>query len=416
MKPAKFIWTLAAACLLIFTACTKSYVISSTTPVPPVINVPADTIVKGAVYHVTDGVLMKVDMESGKTLWQNAQVYNSGRELYYDAGYLYQRGGTQLTCYNAIDGKIVWKFYWVTFSDAQYSNTISFNDSLLFFSTQTSAYEPANLYWLNKKTGAVKWKKKIDFGTWAYYSFYAVQAVDSNKVVTFEREYYGHRKLVCYNIITGQQIWETPANDLLKATIKIHNNKVYCTGAYGLCYDLATGAPEWQTDLGLISPSSYWGIVSFENADKLYLAGAASAAATQHTVKTVDFKTGLVTNSFTTPASPYINQNRYQYSSELLYVTSYINDTAELNVYDINTFANKWKYRPYASVDVPLVAPKYIMFRESTDYTDTDPNPFYMTVLNIDGKRIRRIKVPGKYVGAILYVDENNKVFRQVSY
>lgn len=358
-------------------------------------------------------------MESGAVIWLKGLNDAAGgdQELYYDSSYIYHRGRVGLSCYNSINGTTVWHFSWVAYSDANYSNTIAFNDSLIFFSDQTSAWAPSNLYCLNKRTGQLRWKKQIDAAGWASYHFYAIQAVAAGKLVTLARNSNGQKKLVCLDISNGQQLWETPINDLLKPTIKIFDEKVYANGATAFCYSLNSGVLLWQNNFGVNSSSAYFGCSSTADQNKIYSVVASATSSTMHSIQTVDLTTGLSTASFNTLASPYIVANRYQFAKNIIYALSPNSpfDSTELQAYDMITNSLKWKYKNYASTVIPIVSDKYIIFR---DYVEPQPNdnPLYLTVLTLDAKRIRRIKVPGKYPAGIIYLDENNKVFNLTTY
>jgi outer membrane protein assembly factor BamB len=418
LKTTWFHLAIIAFVIPVVIACNKTDTpgVEDINPTPPIL---IDTVVKGTVYHVTDQSLMKVEMESGNIVWQKGlnDAAGTGLNLYYDSGYIYHRGRIGISCYNSINGNTVWRFGWLAYSDANYSNTIAFNDSLVFFSSQTSAWAPSSLYCMRKRTGVLLWKKQIDQAGWASNHFFAIQAVANGKVVTISRNSNGQRKLICLNVADGQQLWETPVNDLLKPTIKIFNDKVYCNGPTAFCYDLNTGSLLWQNNFGLPSASPYFSCSSTLDQNKLYTIVPSATSSIQHAIKTINFTTGAIESSFNTLSGPYVNSNSYQFSNHMVYAISPHSqfDSTELQAYDITTATLKWKYHNFSSYRQPIISTKHIIYREYLG-PNTDSNPLYLTVLNLDGKRIRRIKVPGKYIYGILYIDENNTQFNQTLY
>lgn len=383
---------------------------ASPNPVPPVT---PDTVatVKGTLFYIMDASICRSDLNTGTILWSKpvADLFNgAAAELNYDSsGLLYHRNHTGLTCYNATDGSIVWQFGWAAFNDAAYYGAVALNDSLISFSSPTSAYAPASLYCLNKKTGLLKWQTQIDKGTWTYSHFYSIPVITGDKVITLARDNNGNRKLACYGITNGNLRWETPVDNELVATLKMYQGNIYCVGTSASAYNPGTGALLWKTALDFsIPPGNYFGYPSFNDQGKLLTAG--KTASVSNVIKVLDYNSGSILNTY--------NSNTlftgYNYSSNTLYASGFASDTSELNAFDLNGMVLKWKYRPYYSVYNPVVTDKYIV----TIMGDTN-NLLHIAALNLNGVQVRKYNIPGTYVSNnLIFLDENKKVYKQLAY
>jgi outer membrane protein assembly factor BamB len=378
-------------------------------------NTPFDeTTLKGNIYLDQGKFMLNLDLQTGSVIYQAKLLNINGgyeSEINFDSGYYYHRDYAGVTCYDASNGSVVWGFNWLSYNNIQFSTAVILNDSSIFFSSPTSVWQVAYLYCLDKRTGELKWKVKIDEGGYPfYYSFYSIPVLIHDKVVTLARDANGDRKLISFNVSNGEQVWESSVNDELKATLKTDGEKIYSTGQYAYCYNGDNGTLEWEKNLQLVfAGSSLFGNISFFDKNELVIAGVYSTPS--NTVIVLDSKTGNADYSFTTD----INFHNCNYKNGVFYALGNVNDTVELDAIDIKTHALKWKYRPYLFNKTPLITDKNVMFA-AFDIDSTMTSSIKLFILDLNGKLVRKIPLPVERVDKFIYVDDKKKFYRQLEY
>jgi len=405
MTKINFIISCIVLPVVILSSCSKPG--DSVNPTPPhtdtvIITPPPaptlDTSVKGFLYMSLDNALTKINLETKSVVWQKYLYHGDHNGMEFNNGYLYHGDYSGLTCYNPVTGNRVWEFGWVSYYSNNTFSRYAFSDSLIFAVSATTAYDVSSLYCLNKRTGTLVWKNKIDTATWALGGYACAPQVDNDKVIVLVRDYSGHVKLVAYNIWTGQRVWDAGINDQLTLNFKVDNGKIYSTGHNVFCYDAATGNLVWQKTIPLAPLySGLYALTSFIDGNKIIIAGSPTAATCA--VLTLDKNTGAILSN--QPINKEVGSCMYR--DNVFYLGYPDSNYFSLTAYNISDMSAKWTYKHTAYYPQTVTSKNIII-------TGVDSA---VKVLDLNGNLVKRTPAMGTYFGSFIYIDSASNVFPQ---
>lgn len=375
----------------------------------------------GLFYVNVVGDFMKLDASTDSVYWKSGvlNLFNSsGNPMVFDSNYFYHGNYTSLTCYSAVTGLPVWTNSWLAFSDAITYREPAFNDSSIFFTSPTSVWDHGYLYCKNKRTGAARWEKKIDFGN-VYNNFNGIPIVYGDRVITLTRDNNDQQYLTAFAVQTGDQAWSVPVSPTMRSKLSLLNGKIYSAfGPEALCYDASNGQLLWQKDLGVAT--AWWTHNFFDN-DKLVVVKVLSNS--QYKVLQLRKDNGdilqsqdLVVITSYAQNNQIISPTGCEVRSNRLYITS-VNtiDSIDLFCYDLNNLSRKWKTTLENSLftrQAPVLTDKYLVLPTNDQYDTPNQARSNMVFLDLSGKLVKKVPFNSVYTDGFVY-KENGVLYRQ---
>jgi outer membrane protein assembly factor BamB len=405
---------LYSALLIVFCGCTKNYP-------NPGISSPGHDNPNGIFYINVVGYFIKLDASNDSVYWwsQVLNLFNSAdNPMTFDSNYFYHGNYTSMSCYSTATGLPVWSFNWLAFNDAISYREPVFNDSLIFFTSPTSAWDHGYLFCKNKRTGTSLWQKQLDFGG-VYTSFNGIPVLNGDKVITLTRDLNDQKHLTAFSIQDGNQQWSIPVSNSMSSKLWLINGRLYSAhGPEAVCYDASTGQLLWQTNMNV--PAAWWAYNFFDN-DRLIAVKVLDNS--HYTILQIQKDNGTIIRSSDLVIPTTYSQFSQvlaplgcSYKASKLYIASFnAVDSLDIFCYDITSMSQQWKIRIANNLltgQAPVLTDKYLVFPVNDQYNSPDPYQSKMIFLDHSGKLVNKVPFHSAYTDGFIY-KENGVIYGQ---
>lgn len=376
---------------------------------------PADEpgIKDGTLYFNSAGIHYKVNIADSSEYWVANQIILSSHSnpMIIDSTTIYSGATNSLGAYSVFNAYPRWVVFWpYTHSGPIFSSVeAALGDSVVYVVSPTSYWFHSYLYCINKKTGAIHWKERIDYGDYEL-NFHSTPVVVGNRVITLTRDQYNKKQLTCFNA-DGSIHFTTPANDDLAYKIWVHKDKVFSTAnSQILCYSTENGRLEWTVNMGDLLFNR---TATFFDKDNLIVIKVLDSRYHVFVINTSgNILRQHVLSIPTAHPVPEFSPMAVNFDNNSLYVAyRSFSDSVSIAAYKFADFSKKWEKRYYSNtdLDVPtLMTEKYLIFPVNKSYAEIK-SAFYF--LDKNGKEVTGFPFSQIYVSGFNYV-ENNKIYQ----
>ena len=209
-----------------------------------------------------EGEIYAINATTGKIVWRNWKVGDSGYSItYYDGKVYHSAGGTKVTCYDGTNGTKLWEFEAGPRAFFAFGGAAAYG---LYFDKSMAL--PGYVAAWDAKTGEMIWKQPAH-----YMITYGVPVVADGKVYVHTCDQAAGQSVAgipapgysftCFDAFTGQVIWQIPINIALPMVAYgnlygISGGTLYCIGEKTDPWPMFHGSPSnYGTAVGQHTPS-----------------------------------------------------------------------------------------------------------------------------------------------------------------